>query len=229
MTPLTNRYSKNQNMLSEAENQRLRSFRVAVVGCGGLGGYIIEMLARLGIGHITAIDGDVFDESNMNRQLFSLPANVGQSKALEAKSRIQKVNPEVTVNAIAGYLTAENALKLLSGHDVICDALDSMSARRVVQDAAEKTETPLIHGAIAGWYAQVCTIFPGDRTLDRIYPEEFNKGEEAELGNPSFTPALAASVQVAEVLKVLLNKGETLRNRLLVINTLLHEYSPVEI
>jgi molybdopterin-synthase adenylyltransferase len=229
MTPLTNRYSKNQNMLSEAENQRLRSFRVAVVGCGGLGGYIIEMLARLGIGHITAIDGDVFDESNLNRQLFSLPANVGQSKALEAKSRIQKVNPEVTVNAIAGYLTAENALKLLSGHDVICDALDSMSARRVVQDAAEKTETPLIHGAIAGWYAQVCTIFPGDRTLDRIYPEEFNKGEEAELGNPSFTPALAASVQVAEVLKVLLNKGETLRNRLLVINTLLHEYSPVEI
>jgi molybdopterin-synthase adenylyltransferase len=229
MTPLTNRYSKNQNMLSEAENQRLRSFRVAVVGCGGLGGYIIEMLARLGIGHITAIDGDVFDESNLNRQLFSLPANVGQSKALEAKSRIQKVNPEVTVNAIAGYLTAENALKLLSGHDVICDALDSMSARRVVQDAAEKTETPLIHGAIAGWYAQVCTIFPGDRTLDRIYPEEFNKGEEAELGNPSFTPALAASVQVAEVLKVLLNKGETLRNRLLVINTLLHEYSPFEI
>ncbi len=223
------RYSKNQNMLTEAENLSLRNFRVAVVGCGGLGGHIIEMLARLGIGYITAIDGDVFDESNLNRQLLSHPQNIGKSKALEAKKRIQQVNPDVRINAIAGFLTAENALQLLSGHDVICDALDSMSARRLVQAAAEKAETPLVHGAIAGWYAQVCTIFPGDRTLDRIYPEEFNKGEEAELGNPSFTPALAASVQVAEALKALLKKGEILQNKLLVMNTLLHEYSVIEI
>lgn len=223
------RYIKNQNMLSEAENLRLGSFRVAVAGCGGLGGHIIEMLARLGIGKITAIDGDVFDESNLNRQLLSLPGNIGEPKAMEAKTRISMVNPDIEVTAITEFLTAENAKSILSGHDVICDALDSISARRLVQDAAEKLGIPMVHGAIAGWYAQVCTIFPGDRTLDKIYPEELNKGGETDLGNPSFTPALAASLQVAETVKVLLNKGDILRNKLLVINTLLHEYSVVEL
>lgn len=216
-------------MLTEAENLSLRNFRVAVVGCGGLGGHIIEMLARLGIGHITAIDNDVFDESNLNRQLLALPANIGKSKALEAKIRIEQVNPEIEITALNKFLDAGNAEILLSGHDVICDALDSISARRLVQYAAEKLRIPMVHGAIAGWYAQVCTILPGDRTLDRFYPERYNKGEEVEFGNPSFTPALAASLQVAETLKVLLKKDGLLRNKLLTINTLTHEYLVVSL
>lgn len=216
-------------MLTEAENLSLRNFRVAVVGCGGLGGHIIEMLARLGIGRLTAIDNDVFDESNLNRQLLALPANIGKSKALEAKIRIEQVNPEIEITALNKFLDAGNAEILLSGHDVICDALDSISARRLVQYAAEKLGIPMVHGAIAGWYAQVCTILPGDRTLDRFYPEWYNKGEEVEFGNPSFTPALAASLQVAETLKVLLKKDGLLRNKLLTINTLTHEYLVVSL
>jgi len=223
------RYIKNQNMLTEKENLSLRNFRVAVVGCGGLGGHLIEMLARLGIGHITAIDGDVFDVSNLNRQLLSLPENIGISKAFVAKSRIEKVNPDVEVVAVDKFLSQENAAEILSGHDVICDALDSISARLLVQDTAEKLKIPLVHAAIAGWFAQVCTIFPGDRTLCKIYPDDLNKGEEANLGNPSFTPALAASLQVAETLKVLLGKGDLLRNKVLTINTLNHEYAVISI
>jgi molybdopterin-synthase adenylyltransferase len=221
---MKNRYIKNQNMLTEAENLSLRNFKVAVVGCGGLGGHIIEMLARLGIGHITAIDNDVFDESNLNRQLLALPSNIGKSKAREAKIRIAQVNPEIEITALNIFLNAENAENVLSGHDVICDALDTISARRLVQYAAEKLDIPMIHGAIAGWYAQVCTILPGDRTLDRFYPQQINKGEEVEFGNPSFTPALAASLQVAETVKVLLKKEGLLRNKLLTINSLTHEY-----
>ncbi|MBE0639746.1 MAG: HesA/MoeB/ThiF family protein [Bacteroidales bacterium] len=224
-----NRYIKNQNMLSEEENLRLREFSVAVAGCGGLGGYLIEMLARLGIGHITAIDGDVFDVSNLNRQLLSLPENIGKSKALAAKQRVAVVNPEITVTAIESFLTKENATELLSGHHVICDALDSISARLLVQKAAEELETPMVHAAIAGWYAQVCTIFPGERTLNSIYPIDFDKGEETDFGNPSFTPALAASIQVAEVLKVMLHKDHPLRNKLLTINLLDHEYTIIEL
>ncbi len=216
-------------MLTEAENLSLRDFRVAVVGCGGLGGHIIEMLARLGIGKITAIDGDVFDISNLNRQLLSLPENIGLSKAIVAKNRIEKVNPDVELVAVSEFLTKENAAEILSDHDVICDALDSISARLLIQDAAEKLKIPLVHAAIAGWFAQVCTILPGDRTLSKIYPADLNKGEEADLGNPSFTPALAASLQVAEVLKVLLNKGDLLRHKVLTINTLNHEYAIISI
>ncbi len=197
---------------------------MAVVGCGGLGGNIIEMLARLGIGHITTIDGDVFEESNLNRQLLSLPSNLGQPKALAARERIREVNPEVEGIAVQGFLTGENARELLAGHDLIIDALDNISSRRVVEKTAQELDTPLVFGAIAGWYAQVCTIFPGDNMMEQLYPEDLNKGEETLLGNPSFTPALAASLQVAEAVKVLLGKEKLLRKKLLVINLLDHEY-----
>ena len=224
------RYIRNQNMLSAEENQRLRSFRVAVVGCGGLGGHILEMLARLGIGSLTAIDADVFEVSNLNRQLLSRPSNIGKPKALEAKKHLGEINPDVRVQAFHERLTAQNAVKLLGGHDLVCDALDNISSRRVVQRAAEMLNIPMVYGAIAGWYAQVGTIFPGDRLLDRIYEDRsVDKGAETELGNPSFTPALAASLQVAECLKVLLHKPGVLRNSLLMVNMLEHKYEVVKL
>jgi len=223
------RYIRNEKMLSPAENQRLRTFRVAVVGCGGLGGYIIEMLARLGIGHLTLIDGDVFEPSNLNRQLLSTPEKLGQPKASEARLRVREVNPEVKAEAIYEFLTEENAGRILAGHDLICDALDNVQSRRIIEMAAEKLNIPMVFGAIAGWYAQVCTIMPGDRMIQKLYPEEVNKGAETHLGNPSFTPALAASIQVAEAIKVLLGKGNLLRNKVLSINLLDQEYQVIEL
>jgi molybdopterin-synthase adenylyltransferase len=221
------RYIRNEHMLSREENQRLGSFRVAVAGCGGLGGYAIEMLARLGIGHITAIDGDVFEASNLNRQLLSNPGNMGLSKAEAAKERVLAINPDVTVYAAHAMITEGNADSLLQGHDVIIDALDSINSRRILAGAARNLGIPMVFGAIAGWYAQVSTIFPGDDTLDIIYPEGTGKGAESHLGNPAFTPALAASLQVAETLKVLLKKEGILRNKMLIIDILNHEYQVV--
>ncbi len=216
-------------MLSRKENLSLRSKRVAVVGCGGLGGYILEMLARLGIGNITAIDGDVFEASNLNRQLLSNPAGIGVSKAKAAFERIMEINPEVKVTCVQDFITPENASILLAGHDLVCDALDSISARKLLQQACEGLNIPLVYGAIAGWYAQVSTIFPGDKTLDILYPEEYPKGIETELGNPSFTPALAASLQVAEALKVLLGKPDLLRKKLLMVNTLEMDFQVLDL
>lgn len=229
MSNLTDRYRKNMNMLSPEENQRLRSFKVCVVGCGGLGGYIIELLGRLGIGHITAIDGDVFDATNLNRQLLSTEALIGQSKAMAAKARMEAVNSDVTLTPIQAFVTEDNAETLLKDHDVIVDALDSMNARRLLEKTCEKLNVPMVHGAISGWYGQVATILPGNRTLEKIYPHDENKGIEVELGNPSFTPALVASVEVSEVLKVLLKKGELLSNKLLTIDLLNHEYDLLDL
>lgn len=223
------RYIRNERMLSPAENQRLRTFRVAVVGCGGLGGYIIEMLARLGIGQLTLIDGDVFEPSNLNRQLLSTPETLGQPKASEARLRVREINPDIKTEAIYEFITGENAQSILTGHDLICDALDNVKSRRIVEMAAEKLNIPLVFGAIAGWYAQVCTILPGDRMMEKLFPEEVIKGAETHLGNPSFTPALAASIQVAEAVKVLLGKGDLLRYKVLSINLLDHEYQVIEL
>jgi molybdopterin/thiamine biosynthesis adenylyltransferase len=221
---MKDRYNRNMNTLSPEENERLKNFKVCVVGCGGLGGYVIEMLGRLGIGLITAVDGDVFDATNLNRQLLSSEELLGSSKAFAAQERMKQVNSEVTVHPIRDFVTEENCDEIIGGHHIVIDALDNMSARRLLEQHCEKQSIPLVHGAIAGWYGQVSTIMPGDRTLQKIYPPDENKGAETELGNPSFSPAMIASIEVAEAVKVLLGRGEILRNKLLTIDLLNQEY-----
>lgn len=221
---LKNRYNRNMNMLSPEENDKLKHCKVCVIGCGGLGGYVIELLGRLGIGHITAVDGDVFDETNLNRQLLSSESVLGNSKALEAEQRMKLVNSEVELKPIFAFLTEENCNEIIGGHDVVVDALDNMTTRRMLESHCESLKIPMVHGAIAGWFGQVSTILPGDRIFEIIYPEGENKGSEVELGNPSFTPALVASIEVAETLKLLLGRGELLQRKLLTVDALTQEY-----
>lgn len=220
------RYSRNMKTLSKEENDRLKKFKVCVVGCGGLGGYIIEMLGRIGIGSITAVDGDVFVESNLNRQILASTETLGLGKALMSKLRMEKVNPLIKVEIVPEMLTEENALDILENHHVVVDALDSISARLILQESCKKLNIPMVHGAIAGWYGQVTTIFPGDDTLNRIYGKDKkeSKGIEKELGNPSFTPALIASIEVSEVVKLLIGRGELLRKKMIFVDLLSSEY-----
>lgn len=226
---LKDRYSRNMNTLSAEENQKLKEFKVCVIGCGGLGGYVIELLGRLGIGTITAVDGDSFDATNLNRQLLSSEDLIGCSKAVAAQDRMKKVNSEITVNPVTEFVTEENCGAIIGGHDAVVDALDNMTSRRLLERHCETLGIPMIHGAIAGWYGQVSTILPGDGTLQKIYPPNENKGAETELGNPSFSPALVASIEAAETLKVLIGRGEILRNKLLTIDLLNQEYETFEL
>lgn len=224
------RYVRNMKALSEEDMKKLFKSRVCVVGCGGLGGYIIEMLGRIGVGYITAIDGDSFDETNLNRQLISHTENIGQNKALEAMKRMRLVNPYTKVNPIKVMLDEKNAITLLKGHDVIVDALDNISSRKVVKDFSTKLNIPMVHGAIAGFYGQVSTIYPEDNTFDYIYPEDedLKKGIESELGNPSFLPPLVASLEVAEVVKILINRGELIRKKILFIDVMNNDFDIID-
>ncbi len=226
---ISERYRRNMNMMSEDEVERLAGFSVCVVGCGGLGGHVIELLGRLGIGSLTVVDGDVFDVTNLNRQLLSDESLIGSSKAMAAVARMAAVNSDVHVTPVQEFMTEANCVEIIRGHDAVVDALDDMKPRRILEAGCAAQGIPLIHGAIGGWYAQICTIMPGDGVFSKIYPEGTGKGIEAELGNPSFTPALTASIQVSEVLKVLLGRGDILRNKLLTIDLLNNEYDLFEL
>ena len=201
------RYLRNHDAISEAEQVILAQKRVLVVGCGGLGGYAIECLARIGVGHLRVVDGDVFDETNLNRQLLSSSMNLGRPKTLAAQQRVMAVNPLVEVEAFQTLLTDENAVPLLDGCDVAVDALDNVPTRLLLQQAAKTAGIPLVHGAVAGWIGQVCVVQPGQDLLNSLYPASTDtQGEEQETGTLSFTAALTASWQAAETVKLLLGK-----------------------
>ena len=218
------RYNRNMKTISQEDNKKLRDFKVCVIGCGGIGGYVIELLGRLGIGTITAVDGDIFDITNLNRQLLSTEKLMGTSKALAAKLRMAAINSGVNLMPVVSFITPDNCEEIIAGHDIIVDALDNISVRKLLEKNCEELNIPLVYGAIAGWYGYVSTIMPGDRTIEKLYPGEMEKGAEQELGNPSFTPALVASIEVAEIVKVLLGKGNILSKKLLTIDLLAQEY-----
>ncbi len=192
------RYIRNIPALTEQECALLRTKRVAVIGCGGLGGYLIEHLARIGFGAIRAVDGDVFEETNLNRQLLSEPSVIGRSKAEVAAARIRAINPEVVVEAIPFFLNEANAAALISGCDAVLDALDSISARKTLVKACAETGIPYVYGAISGWVAQAGISMPGDGMLDILYPEGTQIRDKSVL---SFTPGLCASMQTALCVK----------------------------
>lgn len=215
------RYQRNRRMISTQQQAQLFRSRVAVVGCGGLGGYILEELARLGVGHIVAIDPDIFEENNLNRQLLSSPGKLGRAKAEVAAERIAEINPAVTLKPVKELFTRANGSRFFEGLDCVVDAVDNVAARLDLEAVCSELKIPLVHGAIAGWYGHVATVYPGENTLQKIYRHwKGGKGVEQQLGNPSFTPAVAASLEVAEVCKVLLGQGALLRNRKLSFNLL---------
>lgn len=215
------RYQRNRRMLSTPQQLQLFRSRVAVVGCGGLGGYILEQLARLGVGHIVAIDPDIFEENNLNRQLLSSPGTLGRAKAEVAAERVAEINPAVTLEPVREFFSPTNGRELFSGLDCVVDAVDNVTARLELEAVCGELNIPLVHGAIAGWYGHVATVYPGENSMRKIYRHwTGGKGVEQQLGNPSFTPAVAASFEVAEVCKVLLGQGALLRNRKLSFNLL---------
>jgi molybdopterin/thiamine biosynthesis adenylyltransferase len=212
------RYSRNQKALSCAEQLLLLQARVAIIGLGGLGGAVVEMLSRLGIGHLTLVDGDVFDESNLNRQLLSSPRLLGRRKAEVAAARVAEINAAVTTRVIAHFLGADNGGDILQDVDLAIDCLDNIPSRFVLETACRQAAIPLVSAAIAGWSGQATVIFPGDTGLRRLYgPAEDapRKGIEAALGTLPFAAAHLATVQCAEAATILLGRTSPLRHALL--------------
>jgi len=223
------RYQRNKNTISETEQNELKQKKVTVIGCGGLGGYIAEMLCRIGIGSITLVDDDIIDESNLNRQLISHSNNIGKKKAFELKARLQQINPNLNVIAIDDRFSEKNAEYILQNTEIVLDALDTIPVRKLLQQACKQLNIIMIHGAIAGMYGQVSVIYPGDNVLNQIYPDTDLQTLEKDLGNPSFTPACIASIQVAECIKILLHKGDILRKKLLMLNLLNMEFDIIDL
>jgi molybdopterin/thiamine biosynthesis adenylyltransferase len=224
------RYQRNRKTITTALQRKLFQSKVAVIGCGGLGGYIIEELARLGVGTIKAIDPDFFEEHNLNRQILCKVSDLGKPKAKVARARVKAINPAIKTISITIPFSQENGVALLKDMDIAVDGLDSVPTRIELAECCAALNIPLVHGTIGGWYGQITTQLPGDGTVQMIYRNCIDsKGVERMLGNPSFTPAVIASLEVAEVCKLLTGQGTLLRKKMLFINMLDMEVDQIEI
>ena len=214
---LPQRYARNVGTVGLGGQLVLLRSCVAVVGLGGLGGYVVEGLCRMGIGHLVLIDGDVFFDHNLNRQLLSQEGYLGRKKVEVAGERIRAINGAVKATLHAEYATRESLPRQLTGVDVVVDALDRVQTRLTLQDVAAEVGVPMVHGAIAGWMGQVMTIFPGDDGLRTVYgsADGAQQGAESILGCPPASPMMVAGWQVHETVKILLGKGDLLRGRMM--------------
>jgi molybdopterin/thiamine biosynthesis adenylyltransferase len=215
------RYRGNISLIGIAGQIRLLNAKVAIIGAGGLGGTVVELLARQGVGFLRVIDGDHFSAQNLNRQLLATELNLGMNKAEAAVVRIAEINSDVYVEAVPMMLREENARELISGMQVVVDALDNIETRLLLGKTAKRLGIPLVHGAIAGFAGQVTTVLPADQGLEKIYGtvETPDSTPEKTLGNPAATPALIAAIQAQEVFKLITAVGETLSGRLLYFNS----------
>lgn len=145
------RFSRSEALLGEGTTARLRGAHVAVLGLGGVGSYLTEALARMGVGELTLIDKDVYTESNLNRQLYALPATVGMKKTLVAAARIQEIDPSIRVNVCDAFVLPESLHTLpLEGVHYIADAIDTVSAKIALAFYAKEHRIPILSAMGAG-------------------------------------------------------------------------------
>ena len=215
------RYLRNIGTVGIAGQVKLLRSSAAVCGAGGLGGTIIELLARQGVGHLVIIDNGRFVENNLNRQITATESDLRRSKVKVAAERVHQINSAVKVTPVNRLLEASNVMELIAGADVVLDGLDSLATRLLVAGACNKLKLPFVHGAIAGFSGQLMTICPGDKGLAAIYGPDMDKaayGLETLTGNPPATPSIIAAWEVQEAVKIITGIGTPIRNKLLFLD-----------
>ena len=215
------RYARNQKSLSNAEQIQLLKSEVLIVGLGGLGGCVTELLARVGVGSLRLVDGDVFEDSNLNRQLLSTVGDLGKRKADVARERVSALNPAVQVQPFSVYLEKENCEQLIGTADCAVDCLDSIPDRFVLEAGCRVKNIPMISAAIGGETGQATIVYPDEPGLRLIYGEENKvaaKGVERSLGTLPYAAVTMASIECAVVVSYLTGKEPSLKNTLLFLD-----------
>lgn len=210
------RYLRNFDAYSGQEQLRLLTARAVMVGLGGLGGYVLELLARAGVGSIRAADGDEFVASNLNRQLYATRRSLGGYKAAAAAARMAQVNPAVAFEPVARFLDEADMGRFVAGADLCLDALGGLKDRGALARQAAIAGVPLVTAAVAGQSGFVATVLPGAAA-----PAEFlgaGAGAEDAQGTPAPAVAAAASLMAGEALNILCGRGPALAGKMLLFD-----------
>ena len=210
-----------QVMLEEIGYQgqlKLKNAKVCVVGVGGLGNPITTRLTAMGVGTLRIVDRDIIELSNLHRQTMFDEDDVGQVKVEVAAKKLQKLNPDCNIEALAVSVNDYTALEVVAGCDVVVDALDSVNARYALNKACVKFGIPFVTGAAVGVSGQIFTILPGTSACYHcMFPaldEESMPTCSIEGVHPSIL-SIVGGIEVAEAVKVILGKKPSLSDKIL--------------
>jgi adenylyltransferase/sulfurtransferase len=198
--------------------EKLKQARVFIAGAGGLGSPAATYLTAAGVGVIRIVDHDRVELSNLNRQVLHWQEDIGKRKGDSAAQKLKKLNREVKVEAIEEMITEANISQLVSGFDLIVDAMDNMPTRYLLNKVALEKNIPFFHGAVYGFEGRAMTIIPGKTACLRcVYRGVIPEEKFPVIG---VTPAVIGCIQATEVIKYIVGIGQLLTNKLLVYDGL---------
>lgn len=220
--------------------QKLKAAKVLLVGAGGLGSPLAVYLAAAGVGTIGLVDDDIVSLSNLQRQILHDTAHVGMPKVDSGKEAIGRLNPHVAVETHRVRMSAENALDLIAGYDIVCDGSDNFATRYLVSDACYLAKKTLVFGAVGPFDGYVTAFKPHERepggkpypTYRCLFPEAPPPGTVAncsEVGVLGAVVGVIGTLQAVEVLKEITGAGESLAGRLLIYDALGARFESVKI
>lgn len=207
--------------------KKLSKAKVLVCGAGGLGSTVLANLASVGIGTIGIVDNDVLELSNLNRQYIHKFENIGRVKVESAKQWINKFNPEIIVNTYQTRLDENNYENIVKDYDFIVDCFDSFKSKFLLNKIAVLTGKTLIHGGVTEFFGQATVVVPGKTAcLNCILPQDSEYKVKGVL-SPAVTTI--ASIEVMETVKLILNIGERLENKLLSYDGLKMQFKTINL
>ncbi len=213
--------------------KKIMNAKVFVVGAGGLGCPVGYYLAAAGVGTIGMIDNDTVELSNLQRQIAHNTKRVGVHKVDSAKETFESLNPDVQVLGIKDRVSKDNILDLIKDYDIVVDGSDNFPTRYLVNDACVMLKKPLVSGAILKFEGQVTTILPGDghcyRCLFEEMPPHGLVPSCQEAGVLGAITGVVGALQATEVLKLILGKGDVLKNMLLIYDALRINFRRVKV
>ena len=221
------RYQKHLTLeeIGKEGQLKLKNSSVLCVGAGGLGSSVLIYLAAAGIGKIGIVDNDHVEKSNLQRQIIHETNTIGNLKIDSAKTRINSLNPNIEVFTFDTRITAENVLEIIQEFDVICDCSDNFGTRYLINDACLIINKPLIFGSVQGFEGQVSVFNLNKKSpnLRDLLPESPSKNDIpscSEYGVVGVATGLIGILQVNEIIKIILKKGEILDGKILIFDLL---------
>ena len=218
------RYQRNAQALRPHEQARLAMAKVLLVGCGGIGGYVLEFLARAGVGTILVCDPDRIEQNDSNRHILATSGTLGQPKVQAARERASEANPLVAIEPFPEEFHAG----MFQGVGIAVDCLGGAAHRSALQAMATAANTPLVSAGVSDWTALLSTTWPGETGLGEFMNERENS-KDFTPGIPSPAVGLAASLQAAEVIRIITGMPSALRGSLLVADLAEMRFSSISL